>query len=119
MSIVEVPTSYILEKTSLNRNKATLVVGVFIAIMASIIVFNFSALFGLIIALATERTQPLIALGIAIFMGWVWHRNKLMEDIAQQDSVNPDSFFWRLWPVYVKYICPLLITVIILQLFIG
>ncbi|MCL1046761.1 sodium-dependent transporter [Shewanella electrodiphila] len=119
MSIAEVPTSYIVEKTSLNRNKATLVVGVFIAIMASIIVFNFSALFGLIITLTTERAQPLIALGIAIFMGWVWHRNKLMEDIAQQDSVNPDSFFWRLWPVYVKYICPLLITVIILQLFIG
>ncbi|WP_285162631.1 sodium-dependent transporter [Shewanella goraebulensis] len=117
MSIVEVPTSYIVEKTSVTRSKATLMVGAVIAVIASVIVFNFSSLFGLIITLTTERAQPLIALGIAIFMGWVWHRNELLAEIAQQDGVNQNSLFWRIWPVYVKFVCPFLIVVIIMQVF--
>ncbi|WP_144208205.1 sodium-dependent transporter [Shewanella donghaensis] len=119
ISIVEVPTSYIVEKTTINRNKASLLVSAVITILASVIVFNFDALFGLIITLTTERAQPLIALGIAIFMGWVWHRDGLLSAIAQQDGVDENSFFWRVWPTYVKFICPLLISVIIVQLFFG
>ncbi|NKF50435.1 sodium-dependent transporter [Shewanella sp. WXL01] len=117
MSIVEVPTSYLVEKTKLNRNQATLYVGLFIALVASLIVFNFSSLFGAIITLTTERAQPLIALGIAIFLGWVWRRNSLIEAISAQDGVDTSSLFWKIWPIYVKYICPLLILVIIAQLF--
>ncbi|MFC1519710.1 sodium-dependent transporter [Pseudomonadota bacterium] len=119
MSIVEVPTSYLVEKTSLTRNSASLVVGAFIATVACVIVFNFNELFGLIITLTTERAQPLIALGIAIFMGWVWHRDGLLSAIAKQDGVDENSFFWRVWPTYVKFVCPVLISLIIMQLFLG
>ncbi|WP_076541044.1 sodium-dependent transporter [Shewanella sp. UCD-KL21] len=117
MSIVEVPTSYLVEKTALTRNSASLVVGASIASVASMIVFNFNELFGLIITITTERAQPLIALGIAIYLGWVWHRNSLLAAISQQQGVDKNSFFWRMWPVYVKFVCPLLICVIIVQLF--
>lgn len=117
ISIVEVPTSYIVEKTNLSRDKATLLVGAVIAILSMVVVFNFSALFGFMITMTTERAQPLIALGIAIFLGWVWNRNKLISTIAVQDGVKADSWFWKLWPVYVKFVCPLLIIVIIMQLF--
>lgn len=117
ISIVEVPTSYIVEKTNLSRDKATLLVGAVIAILSMVVVFNFSALFGFMITMTTERAQPLIALGIAVFTGWVWNRNKLISTIAAQDGVKADSWFWKLWPVYVKFVCPLLIIVIIMQLF--
>ncbi|MGZ9897488.1 sodium-dependent transporter [Shewanella gaetbuli] len=117
ISIVEVPTSYIVEKTTISRERATLLVGATIAILASVIVFNFEALFGLIITLTTERAQPLIALGIAIFLGWVWNRNQLISAIAAQEGVNTNTVFWRIWPVYVKFICPVLIMLIIMQLF--
>ena len=117
ISIVEVPTSYIVEKSNLSRDKATLLVGAVIAILSMVVVFNFSALFGFMITMTTERAQPLIALGIAIFLGWVWNRNKLISTIAAQDGVKADSWFCKLWPVYVKFVCPLLIVVIIMQLF--
>ncbi|WP_044555554.1 sodium-dependent transporter [Shewanella piezotolerans] len=117
ISIVEVPTSYIVEKTNLSRDKATLLVGAVIAILSMVVVFNFSALFGFMITMTTERAQPLIALGIAVFTGWVWNRNKLISTIAAQEGVKADSWFWKLWPVYVKFVCPLLIIVIIMQLF--
>ena len=116
ISIVEVPTSYLVEKTNLSRDKATLLVGSLIAALSMIVVFNFDSLFGFMITLTTERAQPLIALGIAIFLGWVWNRNQLITAIAQQEAVQANSLFWKVWPWYVKYICPLLIIMIIVQL---
>ncbi|MGS0675770.1 sodium-dependent transporter [Shewanella sp. 0m-4] len=116
ISIVEVPTSYLVEKTNLSRDKATLIVGSVIALLSLVVVFNFETLFSFMITLTTERAQPLIALGIAIYLGWVWNRNQLINAIAQQEGVNPNSLFWKVWPWYVKYICPLLIILIIVQL---
>ncbi|MCG9720885.1 sodium-dependent transporter [Shewanella sp. Isolate7] len=116
ISIVEVPTSYMVEKTKIPRHSATYLVGGAIALLATIMVFNFDALFGLVITLTTERAQPFIALGIALYTGWVWHRNSLLNSIAAQEGANLDGLFWRIWPVYVKYVCPVLILAIILQL---
>ena len=116
ISIVEVPTSYMVEKTKVSRHSATYLVGGAIALLATIMVFNFDALFGLVITLTTERAQPFIALGIALYTGWVWHRNSLLNSIAAQEGANLDGLFWRIWPVYVKYVCPVLILAIILQL---
>ena len=90
--------------------------GSVIALLSLVVVFNFETLFSFMITLTTERAQPLIALGIAIYLGWVWNRNQLINAIAQQEGVNPDSLFWKVWPWYVKYICPLLIILIIVQL---
>ncbi|MDR8526195.1 sodium-dependent transporter [Shewanella fidelis] len=116
ISIVEVPTSYLVEKTNLSRDKATLFVGSLIAALSLVVVFNFDSLFGFMITLTTERAQPLIALGIAIYLGWVWNRNQLISAIGQQEGVQANSLFWKVWPWYVKYICPLLIIMIIVQL---
>lgn len=116
ISIVEVPTSYLVEKTSLSRDKATLLVGCVVAVLSMVVVFNFNTLFGFMITLTTERAQPLIALGIAIYLGWIWNRNQLISAIAAQDNVDTNSLFWRVWPWYVKYVCPVLIIMIIVQL---
>ncbi|MCG9748083.1 sodium-dependent transporter [Shewanella sp. Isolate8] len=116
ISIVEVPTSYMVEKTEIQRHSATYLVGGGIALLATIMVFNFDALFGLVITLTTERAQPFIALGIALYTGWVWHRNSLLKAIAAQEGAKLDGLFWHIWPVYVKYVCPVLILAIILQL---
>ena len=117
ISIVEVPTSYLMEKKSMHRNKATYLIGALVTVLSLTVVFNFEQLFSFMITLTTERAQPLIALGIAIYLGWVWQRNDLLKDIQAQDGVNSNSLFWRIWPLYVKYICPALITLIIIQLF--
>jgi NSS family neurotransmitter:Na+ symporter len=117
ISIVEVPTSYLMEKKSMHRNKATYLIGALVTVLSLTVVLNFEQLFSFMITLTTERAQPLIALGIAIYLGWVWQRNDLLKDIQAQEGVNSNSLFWRIWPLYVKYICPALITLIIIQLF--
>jgi len=117
ISIVEVPTSYLMEKRDMGRNKATYLVGALVIVLSLTVVMNFEYLFGFMITLTTERAQPLIALGIAIYLGWVWQRNGLLKEIQSQDGADSNSLFWRVWPIYVKFICPLLITLIIVQLF--
>lgn len=117
ISIVEVPTSYLVEKTKMGRNNASLFVGVLILVLALIVVFYFDPLFNFMITLTTERAQPLIALAIAIYLGWVWQRNDLLKEIYAQEGVSQDSLFWKIWPIYVKFICPALILLIIIKLF--
>ncbi|MBV7316306.1 sodium-dependent transporter [Shewanella sp. NIFS-20-20] len=116
ISIVEVPTSYLVEKTRLTRHQATGVVGVIIAALSVLVVCFFDRLFGALITLTTERAQPLIALAIAIYVGWIWDRKQLLAEISRQEGVDTQHWFWRLWPVYVQYVCPVLIVVIIVQL---
>ncbi|MBW8184601.1 sodium-dependent transporter [Shewanella nanhaiensis] len=117
ISIVEVPTSYLMEKKSISRNRATYLIGALVVVLSLTVVLNFEQLFSFMITLTTERAQPLIALGIAIYLGWVWQRNSLLKDIQAQEGADSNSIFWRIWPLYVKYVCPALITLIIIQLF--
>lgn len=116
ISIVEVPTSYIVEKIQIERHRATYLVAGLITLLSIIMVFNFDLLFGFMITATTERAQPLIALGIAIYLGWIWNRNNLIEEIRTQEAADVDGLFWKIWPVYVKFVCPVLITLIIVQL---
>ncbi|NRD75767.1 sodium-dependent transporter [Shewanella sp. VB17] len=117
ISIVEVPTSYLMEKKSIKRDHASYLIGALLITLSLTLVLNFEQLFGFMITLTTERAQPLIALGIAVYLGWVWQRNDLLNDIQAQEGVNTNSLFWKIWPVYVKFVCPALILIIIVQLF--
>lgn len=119
ISIVEVPTSYLVEKVNIERHRATYIVAGVITLLSTIMVFNFELLFGLMITITTERAQPLIALGIAIYLGWVWNRHSLITTIRAQEGANADGLFWKFWPIYVKIVCPVLITLIIVQLVTG
>ena len=117
ISLVEVPTSYLMEKKSIKRAQASYLVGALLIILSLTIILNFEQLFGFMITLTTERAQPLVALGIAIYLGWVWQRNDLLNSIQAQEGVDINSLFWKIWPVYVKFVCPALIIIIIVQLF--
>jgi NSS family neurotransmitter:Na+ symporter len=76
---------------------------------------NFDIAFDAIISLTTEWAQPLIGLLICLFAGWVFYRNAILQEIKQGKPDAEHSLFWKLWPVYVKLICPALIAIIILQ----
>lgn len=113
ISVIEVPTSYMVDKTGMSRKKVTWIVGPALTLLALLVAFNFSFLFGFMITLATEIIQPLASLGLAVFTGWVWHRNSLLNEIKGQDGADVNGLFWRIWPLYVKFVCPTLIVVLI------
>ncbi len=115
ISMLEVPVSYLIEQRGMTRVRATQVAGSLILALSSLIVFNFGALFGLVVDTATVWLQPLLGVGLCIFVGWIWHRNSLIESIAEGAPEVRNSLFMKIWPTYVKFFCPALILLVLAQ----
>lgn len=115
ISMLEAPVSYVVERFNINRIYATWIIGIFIALISFSIVFNFDSLFGLVIAATTKFAQPLIGMMCCIFVGWIWYRNSLLNEIKQGAPEAANSLFWKIWPWYIKFICPLAIALVFIN----
>ena len=119
ISMLEVPVSYAVEAHKMDRLKATWLVGLLIFAVSAVISANFDRLFGFVITLTTERAQPLLSMVVCIFAGWVFHRNSILKEIQAGNPDVEQGLFWKIWPGYVKFLCPVLILVTLAQGFIG
>ena len=109
ISMLEVPVAYVVESKGVSRKKAVWLITAAIFVASSIIAFNFEALFGLVIAATTQYSQPLLGLILCIFVGWVWNRNSILQELKQGDDNIEQSLFWKIWPWYIRSVCPLVI----------
>ncbi|MCF7500446.1 sodium-dependent transporter [Pseudoalteromonas sp. L1] len=112
ISMLEAPVSYAVERFALKRVQATWLIGGIIALVSFTIVFNLGTLFGFVITLTTKIGQPILGLMCCIFVGWIWHRASLLKEIQQGCPEAENSFFWKVWPWYIKFICPLAIALV-------
>lgn len=112
ISMLEVPVSCAIEELGHSRKKAVWWIGGVALALAAAIVFNFGSLFGLVITISTVYLQPLLGLVWAICAGWVWHRAGLLEEIRQGNPDVADSLFWKVWPNYLRYVCPILMGLV-------
>jgi len=115
ISMLEVPVAYGVEYHGTERRTAAVVIGAAITLIALIIVFNFDLLFDLVVTYTTEKSQPLLGFAFCIFVGWIWSRNDILAEIKQGCSGAESGLFWRIWPFYVKFICPVAILVVYFQ----
>jgi len=115
ISMLEAPVSYTVERFSIARNKATIIMGCIIFAISCIIIFNFSALFGFVISLTTEYGQPIIGMLCCIFVGWIWHRSSLLEELKSGNADVEHSLFWKIWPWYTKLVCPVAIALVFIN----
>jgi len=119
ISMLEVPTAYVVENFDASRRKVGSWLTLVITAISLIVVFNFNTLFDLVVSLTTEYSQPLLGFFFAIFAGWIWHRNGILEEIKQGNENVEATLFWRIWPVYVKFVVPVAILAIYLQTLLG
>ena len=119
ISMLEVPVSYAVEARQINRIKATWLVAAIVFAISTTIALNFDSLFGFVITLTTERAQPLLSMFLCIFAGWIFHRHSVLTEIKKGNSEVEQGLFWKVWPVYVKLFCPVLILLTFAQGFIG
>lgn len=112
ISMLEAPVSYAVERFALKRVQATWLIGGIIALVSFTIVLNLGTLFGFVITLTTKIGQPILGLMCCIFVGWIWHRASLLKEIQQGCPEAANSFFWKVWPWYIKFICPLAIALV-------
>lgn len=115
ISMLEVPVSYLTERTQRSRHFWSWALGGGIFVLSVFICFYFERLFGFIIALSTQMIQPVIAFMVCIFTGWIWQRAALLKELTQDHPELQRRWFCKIWPAYVQYICPLLMAVVFLQ----
>jgi len=115
ISMLEVPVSYLVENRALPRARSVWLMTTLILFISSIIIFNFDTLFGFVIALTTEYSQPLLGLLICIFVGWIWYRDNVLKELSAGHPDIVNSFFGKVWPLYVKFICPVIIIVMFVR----
>ena len=115
ISMLEVPVAYVIEEHGLGRKLAVCTIGTAIAVTSAIILLNFQTLFGFVIAFTTRYSQPLLGFMFCIYAGWVWHRDKLLQEVRKGSPEVEYSLFWKIWPGYVRFVCPVIILAIFLQ----
>ncbi|WP_032094121.1 MULTISPECIES: sodium-dependent transporter [unclassified Alteromonas] len=110
ISMLEVPVAFMVESKGLQRGKAVVFMTALIFILSCIIILNFDMLFGFVIALTTEYSQPLLGLVLCIFAGWVWRRDAILAELKEGNENVEHGLFWKIWPWYVRFVCPVIIA---------
>lgn len=119
ISMLEVPVAYTIEEHGVGRKPAVLAIGSVIALISTLILLNFDTLFGLVIAVTTRYSQPLLGFMFCLYAGWVWHRDTLLQELRKGDAGAEHKLFWKIWPGYVRVVCPLIILLIFAQSLMG
>lgn len=106
ISMLEVPVAYMVDNQGVKRKKATILLALMVFGISATIVFNFDLLFGFVITLTTQYSQPLLGLVLCVFAGWIWKRDEILTELKQGSDQMEHGLFWKIWPVYVKFVCP-------------
>ena len=115
ISMLEVPVAYGVEHHNLERRKAAIIIGSIITLVSLTIVFNFDPMFDMVVSFTTEVSQPLLGFAFCIFAAWIWRRNDILQEIKQGAPEAERGMFWKIWPFYIKFICPVAILVVYFQ----
>ncbi len=115
ISMLEVPVSYIVESHKIPRLRSVWIMTAVVLLFSSIIILYFEQLFGLVISITTQYSQPLLGLLMCIFVGWIWRRDTILTELKSGYDQVEHSIFWRVWPVYVKFICPIIIGILFIR----
>jgi len=113
ISMLECPVALVSERFNTKRTPTSWVLGSIIALFSSVIVYHFGAMFGLVATLSTQYLQPFAALMFCLFGGWVWNRNAKFKELESGFAEFRNSLFGKIWPWYVRFVCPVLVVAII------
>lgn len=114
ISLLEVPTSFIIDEYSVRRKKAALYVGLSVLAVSLIISFN-TALIDTIDFTFSTIGLPLGGLFICIFIGYFWKTKSAVDEMKNGFKDIRDSWFTSLWSFFIKFVCPVLIILILIQ----
>ncbi len=128
ISLLEVVTAYFVDEKKWKRHNAVLLFG-FLAFLVGIpSVLSFNVLkdikifemnfFDMANYLSSNVMLPLGGMLIAIFVGYVWGIDKVLAELKNGSEILFSKFRWIIstWVVLVKYIAPVLIFLVLLQL---
>jgi len=118
ISMLEVPVAYASDSLGASRKRAAWLVGIGIFTFSLLIIFNMSWLFDGVVNFATQFSEPLIGILFCFFVGWVWKRNNILAELKEGSPDMEQTFFWKVWPAYVRFVCPTIVLTLLVRSFI-
>lgn len=114
ISLLEVSVSYIIDDWGWSRKKAAWSVGGFVSIFTVIIAYDINWIDRLSF-LFNDIGLPLGGLMICIFLGWFWKTESALMEIKDGYDGLESSKFRILWPIFISYVCPILIAIVFIS----
>lgn len=105
ISLLEVPVSYIIDEHKVKRKNAAWGVGLGIVAITILVSYQ-TSLIGTFDMIFNNIGLPIGGILICVFIGYFW---KTENAIAEMENGFPDikkSLFNKVWPIFIKYICP-------------
>ncbi|NBB76479.1 MAG: sodium-dependent transporter, partial [Bacteroidetes bacterium] len=105
ISLLEVPVSYIIDEYEVKRKKAAWAVGSSIFAVSALVAF-YPVLIGHFDYIFSNIGLPLGGFLICIFVGYFWKTDSALAEMESGYASVRQSLFAKIWPVFIKYICP-------------
>lgn len=115
ISMLEVPVACLTERMAMPRSKACITIGIIVFLITALVVRFFDPAFNAIVTLTTQYIQPINSLLFCIYAGWLMNRHHKLKEISRGWPHVEQTLFWKIWPWYIRIICPLMIGFIIFQ----
>lgn len=112
ISLLEVPVSYVIDEFNVRRKKAAWGVGTVVVIISVIISFE-TSLIDVFVYIFNEIGLPLGGLMICLFLGYFWKTENALIEIKNGFEGVESHWVSKFWVIFIKYICPLLIGMVL------
>ena len=112
ISMLEVPTSYIIDEHNVPRKKAAIMIGSIVTVIALIIAFD-TSLIGDLDFIFSTIGLPVGGFIVCIFLGYFWKTQNVKLELKQGFENIDNHWFWPVWKIFIKYICPILIILVL------
>jgi NSS family neurotransmitter:Na+ symporter len=105
ISLLEVPVSYVIDEFEVKRKRAAWTVGLSILVVSIVVAF-YPSLIGLFDYLFSSIGLPLGGFLICIFVGYFWTTDSAINEMEYGFAGIKQTMFVKVWPIFIKYICP-------------
>lgn len=122
ISMLEVPVSYITEKTSISRKKAVVIMSLVVIALGIPPLLSFGSwsgvkvfgknLFDMYDYFVSNISFPLVGLAGALIIGYVWKEKDVKGEVTNNGEIK--FGLYNVWYKWVKYVVPFLLIIIFL-----
>jgi NSS family neurotransmitter:Na+ symporter len=118
ISLLEVPVSYVIDEFNIRRKKAAWIIGGLVSVISVIISFDIG-LIDYFVMIFNEIGLPLGGLMICLFLGYFWKAENAILEIKDGYPDIEGSKVSAVWIFFIKYICPVLIAIVLVTTIIN
>ncbi len=126
ISLIEPAAAYLVENRNMSRLKAGTAIGLVVWLLGIVTIMSFndwafefkfagetksSGVFDMLDILTSNIMLPLGGLAMAIFAGWMMKKSSCLDELAMGDTV-----MFQLWYVLVRYLTPVAVIIVFLNL---